>query len=123
MHQGGSEPCEHLSVVDLLNFLDTAWWSPRTHPRDLCSFRGKLATCPAEGRLLLCLKLVLLGAPSLLRVPGKVLALEETEETRVGFLKKEMGREEGQLPRRRHTLDFSVTSQAEVLQWPFLTWP
>jgi hypothetical protein len=49
-----------------------------------------LAICPAEGRLLLCLKLTLLGGPCLHRAPGKVLALEGTEETRDGFLKKEM---------------------------------
>lgn len=79
-----------------------------------------LAICPAEGRLLLCLTLTLLGAPGLLRVPGKVLALEGTEETRDGFLKKEM--REGGRPvaeETPHSIDFSVMSQAKVLQWPF----
>lgn len=108
-----------------LAFLEAAWCPLPTHPRDLCSFgeccyTRVLATCPAEGRLLLCLKLTLLGAPGLLRAPGKVLALEGMEETTAGLLK--WGGEEGQLQRGYHTLGFSVVSQAKVLQWPFLLW-
>lgn len=81
-----------------------------------------LDTCPAEGRLLLCLKLTLLGASGLLRAPGKVLALEGTEETTAGLLKWGEG-EEGQLQRRYHTLGFSVMSQAKdppAVAFPFV---
>lgn len=87
-----------MSVVELLAFLEAAWLPPHPHApiQGIYAHLGNehspvLATCPAEGRLLLCLKLTFLGVPSLLRTPRKVLALEGMEGTRDGFLKKEMG--------------------------------